>query len=164
MRIAFLTLLLSVLAGVSAAQDTNFAAGPQYLITTGNTMFLHPIATPSLSLDAPLPAIPSLPDIGPEVRDQPYIPSPALQNQPDLFPIYYGYPAVPVVELAATDAFRPAPPSMSDVGFAEITDAKSIRELGYGLSVGEVASFWKIHRQQASRVYTNADVHPVHQS
>lgn len=164
MRIAFLILLLPGLAGVSAAQDTNFAAGPQYLITTSNTMFLHPIATPSLSLDAPLPPIPSLPEIGPEVRDQPYIPNPVLQNQPDLFPIYYGYPPVPVIELVATDSSREVPPSMSDVGFAEITDAKSIRELGYGLSVGEVASFWKMHRQQASRVHTNADIQRRHQS
>ena len=42
------TLLLFTLlvAGVSAAQDTNFGAGPQYLITNGNANFLTPIATP----------------------------------------------------------------------------------------------------------------------
>ena len=52
-------LLLCVLAiplvGLSFAQDTNFSAGPQYLVTTGSPMLIQPIATPSLSLNAPMP-------------------------------------------------------------------------------------------------------------
>lgn len=43
-------LLLPVLAVVSFAQDTDFPAGPQYLVTTGSSMTLRSIATPSLSL------------------------------------------------------------------------------------------------------------------
>lgn len=44
--------LLSLLAlvGFSFAQDTNFSAGPQYLVATGSPMLLRSIATPSLSL------------------------------------------------------------------------------------------------------------------
>jgi len=50
MRLAGLLVALPLLAGISVAQDTNFAAGPQYLVTSGSPMFLRPIATPSLSL------------------------------------------------------------------------------------------------------------------
>ncbi len=42
--------LLSILVGISVAQDTNFPLGPQYLATNGNPLLLRPIATPSLSL------------------------------------------------------------------------------------------------------------------
>lgn len=41
--------LLVVLAGMSAAQDTNFPVGPQYLMPNVSPMELRPIATPSLS-------------------------------------------------------------------------------------------------------------------
>ena len=50
MRLASLFCFLIALAGISAAQDTNFPVGPQYLITGDSPMFLHPIATPTLSL------------------------------------------------------------------------------------------------------------------
>jgi len=43
-------ILLPVLVVASFAQDTNFAAGPQYLITNGSPLTLHSLATPSLSL------------------------------------------------------------------------------------------------------------------
>src|SRR5215471_16797088 len=48
-RKSFLVLPL-VLVGISLAQDTNFSVGPQYLVTSGSTMLLRPIVTPSLSL------------------------------------------------------------------------------------------------------------------
>jgi hypothetical protein len=41
---------LFALVGFSFAQDTNFSAGPQYLVTTASPMLLRSIATPSLSL------------------------------------------------------------------------------------------------------------------
>lgn len=47
-----LALLLLTLASVSFAQDTNFAAGPQYLMTTGSPMLFHSISTPSLSFSS----------------------------------------------------------------------------------------------------------------
>jgi len=45
-----LLLLPLALVGISLAQETNFSVGPQYLVTSGSTMLLRPIATPSLSL------------------------------------------------------------------------------------------------------------------
>jgi hypothetical protein len=50
MRLDRALLALLALVGFSFAQDTNFSAGPQYLVTTGSPMLLRPIATPSLSL------------------------------------------------------------------------------------------------------------------
>ena len=53
MTLQRLLFLLPVLVGISFAQDTNFSAGPQYLVTSGNPLFLQSIATPSLSLSGP---------------------------------------------------------------------------------------------------------------
>jgi hypothetical protein len=146
-----------LVAGVCPAQDTRFGAGPEYLITTANAKFLRPIATPSMSLDAPLPGIPPLPQIGPPVADQPYASDPLLANQPDLFPIYYGYPEVPLIELSG-NAPREVPASVNDTGYVAITSAQSLVERGFGVSVAEDALFWKTHKRVAARVYTNADI------
>jgi hypothetical protein len=151
-----LLLFLLLVASVCSAQDTSFEAGPQYLITSGNPKFLRPIATPSMSLDAPLPGLPTLPQIGPTVAEQPYVADPVLEHQPDLFPIYYGYPGIPVVELRR-DAPREVPASINDTGYVAVTSVQSI-ERGYGVSVAEDASFWKTHRRAAAHVYTNADI------
>src|SRR5437763_5821052 len=152
-----LALLVLVLAGISSAQDTSFPAGPQYLINTNNSRFLRPIATPSMSLDAPLPGIPPLPQIGPPVADRPYASDPPLANQPDLFPIYYGYPEAPLIELSG-NAPREVPASVNDTGYVAITSAQSLVERGFGVSVAEDALFWKTHKRVAARVYTNADI------
>ncbi|HTS08896.1 MAG TPA: hypothetical protein VMP68_25220 [Candidatus Eisenbacteria bacterium] len=53
MRLRFCFLFI-VLAGISFAQDTNFSAGPQYLINTGSPLLLQSIATPSLSFGSGL--------------------------------------------------------------------------------------------------------------
>ena len=50
MRLDRALLPFLALVGFSFAQDTNFSAGPQYLVTTSSPMLLRPIATPSLSL------------------------------------------------------------------------------------------------------------------
>jgi hypothetical protein len=144
-------------AAFCPAQDTSFGAGPQYLIATANTKFLRPIATPSMSLDAGLPGLPTLPQIGPAVADQPDVSNPVLDNQPDLFPIYYGYPATPVIELRG-EAPREVPASVNNTGYVAITSVPSLVEGGYGVSVAEDASFWKTHKRAAARVYTNADI------
>lgn len=41
-------LLLSAL-GIALGQDTNFSAGPQYLLNYGSPQFARPISTPSMS-------------------------------------------------------------------------------------------------------------------
>ena len=56
MRFCGLLCFLFALAGFSAAQDSNFSVGPQYLTNYGSPMFLRPIATPTLSLGEGSPA------------------------------------------------------------------------------------------------------------
>ena len=164
MRLASLFCLSVVLVGISAAQDTNFSVGPQYLMNFGSPMFATPIATPSLSLEAPLPGIPKLPEIGPAVQDQSYVANPELRRQADLFPVYYGYQPISVVEITSAEPPRELPASITDVGVIGMTDAQSLRQRGYGAPVGDTAAFWKLHKPHALRVYTNADVQRLHPS
>ena len=161
MRLASFCFFLFVLAGISAAQDMNFAVGPHYLMTSGSPMFARPIATPTLSLDAPLPPIPSLPEVGPPVTDQPFVPNPEIPG-PDLLPIYYGYAMSSVVELSSTEAASEVPQSIIDAGVVGMTNVQALRERGYGATLGESASFWKSHKLHASRLYTNADIERLH--
>lgn len=149
---------LIVLTAISAAQDTNFSAGPQYLMTNGSPLFAQPIATPSLALGTPLPGIPSLPAVGPVIGNQPYIANPGLEGQADLFPIYYGYPRISVVELASVEESIELPESILDLGVGKMTDVQSLRARGYGVTLPEAASYWKTHEGHASRIYTNADI------
>jgi hypothetical protein len=164
MRLASLCCLLFTLVGIGAAQDTNFPLGPQYLMTSASPMFARSLATPSLPLEAPLPPIPSLPEIEPVIGNQPFIPDPELQHQADLFPIYYGYSAPSIVELTSAELPAQLPQSIVDGGVTGITDVQSLRERGYGVTLGETASFWKSHKARAPRVYTNADVERLHGS
>ena len=84
MRFAHLLLALAALAAFAAAQEpnyqnyqTDFQVGPQYLSLRGSD-FLRPIATPTHSLDTPLPPVPSLPQIGPSVENQTFSSNPEL--------------------------------------------------------------------------------------
>lgn len=120
MRLATLSCLLFVLLGISAAQDTNFPVGPQYLLT-GSPTLARPIATPTLSLDTPIPPIPSLPEVGPAVTDQSFIPNPEL-HEPDLLPIFYGYPMPSVVVLISPESPLELPQSIVEAGVTGMTD------------------------------------------
>ena len=150
-------------APLSPIRDTNFSQGPQYL-ATGDATFLTPISTPMLSLEAPLPPIPSLPEVGPAVTDQPYVSNPELRHQANLFPIYYGYPMIPAIELTGAEPSQPLPASITGVGYTVIVDPQTLRERGYGVTVGEAASYWKAHKPSVNHVYTNADIERLHRS
>ena len=154
---------LSLGAPLSPIRDTDFSQGPQYL-ATGDATFLHPISTPIVSLEAPLPPIPSLPEVGPTVTEQSYVSNPDLQHVANLYPIYYGYPMISVVELTGAEPSQPLPASIAGVGYTVIADPQTLRERGYGVTVGEAASYWKAHKPRATHVYTNADIERLHRS
>jgi hypothetical protein len=159
MRFSHLLLVLVALTGFSLAQDTNFSVGPQYLSITGPSIFLQPIATKSMSLDAPLPPVPSPREVGPP---QPFVSNPVLAGQADLFPIYYGYPPLPVIWLVGTQP-EELPASITAVSYIEFVDPQTLRERGIGVSVAEAAAFSKGHRSPALKVYTNDDLERFHQ-
>lgn len=152
-----LLFLFALAAAMCSAQDTSFGAGPQYLITTSETKFLRPIATPSMSLNAPLPGLPTSPEINPATNEQPYPSTSTPEAQLDLFPIYYGYPATTMIELSGSAA-RELPASINDTGYVAMTDVPSLIERGYGVSVADEAALWKSRKRTATRVYTNADL------
>jgi hypothetical protein len=174
MRLSSLFCLLLALAGISAAQDTNFSAGPQYLITSDSPLFLRPIATPSLSFEAPVSiagaTIEAAP-AAPVVSTPPPIPGASLAR------IFWGEPKTSEVGSSEIEISSEEPPralpasivsgsiesgSIVDVGVTAIADVQSLREQGYGVTLGETASFWKTHPGHASRVYTNRDVERLH--
>jgi hypothetical protein len=175
MRPSTIICLLLALAGISAAQDTNFPEGPQYLVTSNSPMFLRPIATPSLSLSSPPPGLSA-----PATEALPQPPSPtAGLPQPDLTRILWGEPkeaepasaeniaenvAENVIEITSAELPRSLPPSILDTGVTGLTTAQSLREFGYGVPLAETAQFYKTRKPHAPRVYTNADVQRLHQS
>src|ERR1700730_4181451 len=96
----FIFSCLLVLVGISAAQDSNFPVGSQYLMNYGSPIFARPIATPSLLLDTPL--------VASETISEDNVPAPdpeifaavsEVLSQVNLFTIYYGTPRVSVIEL-----------------------------------------------------------------
>ncbi len=170
MRAGRLLLFLIFLAGICAAQDTNFSVGPQYLITTESTLFLHPIATPSLSLQPmpppEAPAIETEPQSGIPPISQPV----AGPDQMYLPTVYWGAKWVDHVlgveetsneiEITSSEPIAPLPPSLFDPGVAAMSNSTALHE--YGAPLGDTASFWKIHKASAPRVYTNEDVKRLH--
>jgi hypothetical protein len=156
MRLCSFCLML-VLVGVSAAQETNFAVGPQYLMTNGAPLFARPIATPSLSLGESPIVSGGVSASG--AGNEALATTPGLQGQSDLLPIYYGVPRVSVIEISRPEvSARSFPASMTNVGVMEITDLQSLRQRGFGVTLPEAASYWKAHKRSASRVYTNRDI------
>jgi len=169
MRLATLFCSLLALAGFSAAQDTNFSAGPQYLMTSGSPLFAQPIATPSLSLSAPAASSGSATSAAAAAPESPApspVPSPAFQ--PDLSRIYWGGPEVAgtasEIEITSAPPTSPLPASILDTGVTGMTTVQSLRQRGYGIPLGDTAAFWKSHKPHATRVYTNADVQRLHAS
>lgn len=173
MRLATLFCSLLVLAGFTAAQDTNFSVGPQYLMTSGSPLFAQPIATPSLSLSTP-PA--SLSAAATEANSEPSSSSAGLPSQPDLTRIYWGRPDVventaenangnvSEIEITSAQPTSALPASILDSGVTGMTTVQALRQRGYGVPLGDTAAFWKSHRPHAIRVYTNADVQRLHAS
>ena len=159
MRLASFFLWLFPLAALCAAQSTNFPTGPQYLITYGSPLFLHSIATPSMNLDAPLPSVPP-PVIETSTADLSSAPA-STPNPAGLASIYWG-PATEVIEITSEEPPAPLPASIAGVGVTGMTDASSLRERGYGVSLGETAALWKAHKGRAKRVYTNDDLERLH--
>lgn len=194
MRTGYLLCLL-VLTALSCAQDTNFPVGPQYLITTDSTMFLRPIATPTLSLSEPLPPLPSSLSEEAAVPETPREPV-GLSSQQFFANVYWGEhtpeevtariivtPTMSFSQQAATPSAAPTeeatpetlaqaareavqrtrvlPPRIVQVGVTEIADAQSLRERGYGISLGEAAASAKT-KPHATRIFTNRDIERLH--
>ena len=204
MRVAGSVCLLLALAGVCAAQDTNFATGPQYLITASSPLVLHSIATPSLSLGEALPSAGSVAQGEVASPQTPSAPSDtflvsvywgehksseivgrrlvtpsmtssetawylnAVANAVATGPTTVSAPAADVaapsgvIELTSVQPPRNLPATLFDPGVTGPADAESLRNLGYGVPLGDAAAFWKAHKGHASHIYTNSDMRRLH--
>jgi hypothetical protein len=150
-----------------SAQDTSFSTGPQYLMN-GSPLFATPISTPIMSLPAPAAATgasDATAGLATGATNQ-TIPASEAVSPPvgDLFPVYYGEPAVSVVDrgVSNVDNSRPAaasrPAQFFDAGVAQITSPQTLRERGYGETVAQAAAYQKAHTRRGVRVYTNEDI------
>jgi hypothetical protein len=63
-----------------------------------------------------------------------------------------------VIEISSAAAPTNLPPSIADTGVTGMTDPESLRERGYGRSLGEFAAFLKSHKKSGARVLTNEDL------
>jgi len=171
MRICFAAfLVVFTLIGISGAQETNFAVGPQYLMTSGSPLFAQPIATPSLSLGEA--ASPTRTNEGASehvaANDEVLNSILELQRQMTLPSIYYGWPRVSVVEISFREPSKQylssLPASIVESGVTETTDAQALRVRGYGVTLPEAAAYWKAHKVSAPRSYTNSDIERLRNS
>jgi hypothetical protein len=172
MRLCGLLLFGLTLAEIGAAQDSNFSAGPQYLMNYGSPMFMRSIATPTLSLSETAPVAVAAPEAtsspvssaGNSAESSAAVPQPS-----DLASVYWGSrenepPAESgaVIEVSGTTPPANLPASIFNVGVQETVDAQELRQRGYGVSVSEASVFWKGHKPRAVRVFTNRDVEKFH--
>jgi len=168
MRRACLFSLLAVLTGICAAQDTNFPAGPQYLITNGSPLFLHSIATPTLSFTAPAA---SAPETTAEVaaEEQAVYTPPRIPNTTNFSRIYWGEPSasenaggqMSEIEMSS-EQISTLPASIFNAGVTEMIGARALPDREYGTTLAEAAAFWRTHKSSVSHVYTNADIARLH--
>lgn len=68
------------------------------------------------------------------------------------------------IEISSAAPRLPVPPSLFDAGVTGVTNAQYLRERGYGVPLGDTASFWKKNKPRAPRVYTNSDVERLHRN
>jgi hypothetical protein len=177
MRVAYwiMAVFSLVTSAVAQQQETNFASGPQYLITTGSAMYARSITTPSLSLSAPPLQMGAANSTGILIAgataDYQLPPSAVALPKIDLFPIFYGDAPVssPTNEIEISfppgsnfvSATSSLPAAFSETG-GEFTTIEALRDRGYGVTLAEVASVVKARRTRPDRVYTNEDVARLH--
>ena len=156
--------------GAAFGQDTNFASGPQYLMTYGSPLFARPISTPSMSLSGPpleVGASAASAGLTAGAENQTVPPRSATDlTFVDFFPIYYGVVPVSVIEISfareSERSFRELPSSILETGVWQVTTAEALRERGYGVTLAEGAEESKARVRHATHVYTNADVERLH--
>jgi hypothetical protein len=167
MRGSVLCVLLVVSAATSVfAQDTNFANGPQYLMT-GPPLFARPISTPSMSLQGPPLEVGAGNATGVLIagaENNTTLPPQAVAlPKIDLFPIYYGDAPPSDIEISFAEpssqrSSTELPASILDTGVWETTTAQALAERGYGIPVGAAALRNKARSKHVAHLYTNADI------
>jgi len=153
--------------GIAGAQDTSFAQGPQYLApSTGGGLFTQSIATPSMAVEGTYPSL-QMGESNATLGNAAGADLSTLTMEPegdvvDLFTVYYGYPPLDLVSgpeesvaYSAEVGLRPRR------GMGRVVTVGDLRRMGYGLTLGEAARYWKANATHAQRVYTNDDIQRI---
>jgi hypothetical protein len=164
--------LLLTFTGSVAAQDTNFATGPQYLAIQGSPLFARPISTPSLSLETQMEQPSEHVAIAESPVEATAPPAEAQADRAprvDFFTFYYASPlagnfgeAISGQELEPA-AERQGPEKTFDVGVSQVMDARSIRLLGSGATLADQSAQQKSRKPTPSHTYTNEDIERLRQ-
>lgn len=64
-----------------------------------------------------------------------------------------------VIEITSAQMPANLPPSIFDPGVSRMVDSQSLRDRGYGVSLGEFAAQLRAHKHTATHVFTNEDLH-----
>jgi hypothetical protein len=154
-RFSFLcTLVLEVTLLVSAqSRETDFPLGPRYLVTTPSTLFLQPIATPSMS------ATQMFGMVSPQTGQAEPI---TINGEPANLPaIFWGWtsPGQTTIWAVYSSALATGlPAGFVDVGVSAIVTAEWFEEHQRNSNVAEASRYWKTHTNRATHLYTNADI------
>ena len=164
MRLSFLSavLFLSTIT-LAFGQDTNFSAGPQYLLT-GSPLFALPIATPTLAITGPplqTGADNATADLIAGAGDHTVIPQPPAP--PNLYPIYYGEHWVREFEGNSAPPTSELPPTEFAGNFLnteveQVSIAQTLRARGNIVAFRGSGAYPRARVLRLARVYTNADV------
>ena len=154
-RFSLLCALTLGVALVASAQSrgTDFSVGPQYLVTTPSTLFLQPIATPSMSAGQ-MSGI-----VSPQTGQAEPI---TINGQTANFPaIFWGWTSPG--QTAVWAVFSPAvssglPADFIDLGVGAIVTDEWLQEFQRNRNVAEASRYWRTHTNRAARLYTNADI------
>jgi hypothetical protein len=154
------------LALPAAAQDTSFSTGPQYLLN-GSPLLARPTTTPSLSLETPLE--PPADHSGSDAAAEQAVEHKLEQLPPlDFFSIYYEPPTAQEIVVFSDNSEGQGeasrlPATMVESGVAQLIDAQTLRQRGYGVSLAEAAAQWKARKSPPVRTYTNEDIERLRQ-
>ena len=144
MRLMSVVLVIVAFAGLAPAQETNFAVGPQYLITNGSPITLRPIATPSLSLGEARPFEATVGATETPVEESPTVPS--APSDTFLGSVYWGEhkDAVIVGRRLETPSMTPTETALymekvTSIVYGPPTPSEQPTEAPAGTSVIEIA-------------------------
>lgn len=153
-----LTLLCTVTLGVAMvasaqSRGTDFPVGPQYLVTTPSTLFLQPIATPSMSPAQTFGMV--SPQTG---QAEPITINGQTANLPAIFWGWTSPGQTTVWAVFPSTVSSGLPADFFDLGVGAIVTDEWLQEFQRNRNVAEASRYWKTHTNRAARVFTNADI------
>jgi len=151
--VACAVILAVALAALAQSRQTEFPIGPQYLVTTSSTLFLQPIATPSVSASQMVGMV------SPQTGQAEPI---TIHGEPANLPaIYWGWTSPG--QTTVWTVFSPAvssglPADFIDLGVGAIVTEEWLQEFQRNSNVAEASRYWKTNTNRAAHLYTNADI------